>query len=94
MAATHHVVVLESASTPYEIVPALGGNGRDVTIQNNNSAANLFIGGEGVNTEGYGFKLLPGAAISFELDGADALFAAADSYAYAWILSVKLEKSI
>lgn len=95
MAARHEVILLTSGGEAYEIVPALGGNGRDVTIQNNNATANLFIGGEGVNPENFGFKLTPGSGISFELDGADALFATSDqNVVYAHILSVKLEKTV
>lgn len=94
MAARHEVKDIGSG-LPIEIVTALGGNGRDVTIQNNNATANIFIGGSDVSVVNYGFKLTPGAGISFELDGSDNIFAVSDANpAFAWILSVKLEKTV
>jgi hypothetical protein len=75
MATVHQTFTLTTSGTAYEIVPALGGNGKDVTIQNNNATANVFIGGAGVTTSDYGFKILPNAAIAFELDGTDSIWA-------------------
>jgi hypothetical protein len=75
MATVHETFTLTTSGTAYEIFPALGGNGRDVTLQNNNATANVFIGGPGVTTSNYGFKLVPNAAISFELDGTDNIWA-------------------
>jgi len=91
--ATKHEVIPVNAGTPYEIFPALGGNGRDVTIQNNNATANLYIGNKDVTTSSYGFVIKPGAAISFELDGVDEIFATSnENGVYAWVLSINLEK--
>ena len=91
--ATKHEVILLEAGTAYEILPALGGNGRDVTIQNNNAeGTDLYIGGEGVGTEDFGFVIKPGAAISFELDGVDSIWAVSNAGAYVWVLSINLEK--
>ena len=75
MATVHQVITLTTSGTAYEIVPAIGGNGKDVTIQNNNATASILIGGEGVTTSDYGFKLLPNAAIAFELVGTESLWA-------------------
>lgn len=75
MATVHQTHTLTTAETAYEIVPALAGNGKDVTIQNNNASASVLIGGPGVTTSDYGFKILPNAAISFELDGTDSIWA-------------------
>lgn len=72
---THQAYTLTTANTAYEIIPALGGNGKDVTIQNNNVSAAVLIGGPGVTTSNYGFKIVPNAAISFELDGTDSIWA-------------------
>lgn len=68
MATVHETFTLTDSGTAYEIIPELGGNGKDITIQNNNASAAVFIGGVGVTTSDYGFKLVPGAAISFNLD--------------------------
>jgi hypothetical protein len=47
----------------------------DVTIQNIHASAYVYIGGEGVTSASYGYRLSPGTAISFELPGKDALYA-------------------
>jgi hypothetical protein len=75
MATVHQTITLTTSGTAYEIIPALAGNGKDVTIQNNNATANVFIGGSGVTTSDYGFKILPNAAISFEITGNDSIWA-------------------
>lgn len=67
MATVHQTITLTTSGTAYEIVPPLGGNGKDVTIQNNNAAANIFLGGPGVTITDYGFKLVPNAAIALNL---------------------------
>jgi hypothetical protein len=90
MATTHNII--EVGYPAAAIVPATGGFGHDVTIQNNGSL-NVFIGGEGVSDTSYGFKLAPGAAISFELDGQDAIFGYAADGTTVSVLSINLEKS-
>jgi hypothetical protein len=47
----------------------------DITIQNVHESATVYIGGEGVTSADYGYRLLAGNAISFELPGRDALYA-------------------
>jgi hypothetical protein len=51
----------------------------DVTIQNLDSEAYVYIGGEGVTTESFGYRLAPASAISFELPGKNALYATSDT---------------
>jgi hypothetical protein len=51
----------------------------DITIQNLDSEAYVYIGGEGVTTESFGYRLAPASAISFELPGKNALYAIADT---------------
>jgi hypothetical protein len=90
VATKHETILVEQSAL--EIVPALGGNGRDVTIQNQGSLY-ILIGGEGVNSENYGFVLQPGAAISFELDGVDAIYAVSPpGSGRVSVLSINLEK--
>jgi hypothetical protein len=47
----------------------------DITIQNVHASATVYIGGEGVSSSDYGYRLGAGSAISFELPGRDALYA-------------------
>jgi hypothetical protein len=47
----------------------------DITLQNVSGSGNIFIGGEGVTNSDYGFRLVPGAAIAFELPPRDVLYA-------------------
>jgi hypothetical protein len=54
-------------------------SGMDITIQNLDSSAYVYIGGEGVTTSTFGYRLNPGSAISFELPGKDALYAISDT---------------
>jgi hypothetical protein len=51
----------------------------DITIQNVSEANYVYIGGEGVSLQDFGYRLNPGSAISFELPGKDALYAIADT---------------
>jgi hypothetical protein len=51
----------------------------DITIQNVDASAYVYVGGEGVTTSSYGYRLNPGTAISFELPGKDALYAITDT---------------
>lgn len=51
----------------------------DITIQNTDDAAYVYVGAEGVTTSNYGYRLMPNSAISFELPGTDALYAISDT---------------
>jgi hypothetical protein len=51
----------------------------DITIQNVDGSAFVYLGGEGVTTSFYGYRLAPGAAWSIELPGRDALYAITDT---------------
>jgi hypothetical protein len=50
----------------------------DITIQNVDSSAYVYLGGEGVTSSNYGYRIAPGHAISWELQGRDGLFAITD----------------
>ncbi len=94
MATAHETFTLTNSGTAYEIVPVLAGNGKDVTIQNNNATATVLIGAAGVTTSDYGFKILPNAAISFELPGTDSIWAvSATAGATVNVLRINLEGS-
>jgi hypothetical protein len=47
----------------------------DITIQNIDDSAYVYIGGEGVTASDYGYRITPGSAFSIELPGRDALYA-------------------
>jgi hypothetical protein len=47
----------------------------DITIQNVDDSAYVYLGGEGVTGSDYGYRLAPGTAWSVELPGLDALYA-------------------
>ena len=64
----------------------------DITIQNVNESGNIYIGGEGVSTTNYGYKIVPSGAISFELPPRDALYLIADNAdSQAAIIQIGLE---
>jgi hypothetical protein len=74
------------------ITPNGTHSGMDITIQNVNESGNIYIGGEGVSTTNYGYRIAPNTAISFELPGLDALYLIADeANSQAAILSIGLE---
>ena len=72
--ATHSLTTL-SSSTATKLTPLGLHSGLDITIQNVHESAIVYIGGEGVTSSNYGYRLGAGSAISFELPGRDALYA-------------------
>jgi len=77
--ATFHELLTLSNATATELSPGVNHTGLDVTVQNVDDAAIVYIGGTGVTSTDYGFKLTPGAGISFELNPRDQLFAISDT---------------
>ena len=76
---TTHALITLSDSEGSRLTPNGIHSGMDVTIQNLESEAYVYIGGEGVTTSNYGYRLAPASAISFELPGKNALYAVADT---------------
>ena len=72
---TTHALTTLSNTTATRLTPLGLHSGMDITIQNVHESAVVYIGGEGVTSSNYGFRINPGSAISFELPGRDALFA-------------------
>jgi hypothetical protein len=72
---TSHALTTLSNSTATRLTPNGVHSGMDITIQNIHASAYVYIGGEGVTTSSYGYRLSPNTAISFELPGKDALYA-------------------
>jgi hypothetical protein len=72
---TTHSLTTLSSSTATRLTPLGLHSGMDITIQNVHESATVYVGGEGVTSSDYGYRLLAGNAISFELPGRDALYA-------------------
>jgi hypothetical protein len=73
--ATAHSLVTLSDTTATRLTPLGAHGGLDFTIQNVNATGYIYVGGEGVTSSNYGFRILPNHSISFELASNDALYA-------------------
>lgn len=76
---TSHNIVTLSNTAPIQISPNGTHSGLDITIQNINASGFVYVGGAGVTTSNYGYRIAPSSAISFELSGRDALFLTASA---------------
>ena len=76
---TSHALTTLSNSTATRLTPNGVHSGMDITIQNVHASAYVYLGGEGVTSASYGYRLNPASAISFELPGKDALYAITDT---------------
>ena len=78
--ATHHEIVTLSNATATELTPeGKVHSGLDLTVQNIDEEAIVYLGAEDVSSTSYGFKLLPGAGFSVELNPRDELYAISDT---------------
>jgi len=75
---THSLTTLSNTSAT-RLTPNGLHSGMDITIQNVDSSAYVFLGGEGVTVSDYGYRLAPGSAWSVELPGLDAIYAITDT---------------
>jgi hypothetical protein len=50
----------------------------DITLQNINETAYVYVGAEGVTTANYGYRISPNNGIAFELAERDSLYAISD----------------
>lgn len=76
---TLHSLTTLSSSSATRLTPNGLHSGMDITIQNTDDAAIVYLGGSGVTSSNYGYRLSPGAAWSIELAGVDALYAVTDT---------------
>jgi hypothetical protein len=76
---TAHRIQTLGNSEAVRLTPNGDHSGMDITLQNIHESGYVYIGGEGVTTSDYGFRISPNQAISFELPGYDALYAIASS---------------
>jgi hypothetical protein len=91
MTTTHALIALNS-STAVKLTPASEvHSGLDFTVQNANESGYIYLGGVGVTTSNYGFRLLPNHSISFELPPYDHLYAVASTNINAAVISIGLE---
>ena len=72
---TLHALVTLDSTTATRLTPNGLHSGMDITIQNIHASAYVYIGGEGVTSSDYGYRIAPGAAFSVELPGTNALYA-------------------
>jgi hypothetical protein len=76
--ATHSVITLSNTAAKL-LTPNRTHSGLDITIQNIDASAYVYIGGIETTLSNFGFRLAPGNAISFELPGRDFLYAISDT---------------
>jgi hypothetical protein len=72
---TTHALTELSNTTATRLTPNGIHSGMDITIQNTDESAYVYLGGEDVTSSNYGYRLAPSAAWSIELPGQDALYA-------------------
>lgn len=75
---TLHSLTTLSNTSATRLTPNGSHSGMDITLQNVNTEAYVFVGGEGVTTTNYGFRISPNNGWSIELPGKDALYAISD----------------
>lgn len=90
---TLHAIYTLSDTSATRITPNQIHSGMDITIQNINATGFIYVGGEGVTSSNYGYRIMPNHAISFELPGHDALYLIASANSLqAAVIKINLEK--
>lgn len=90
MAVTHRIVALNS-ETPVAVSVTGNHAGRDITIQNISSTAQVYIGGPDVSTTNFGYKIAPNSAWSVELNREDVIYAVSSGSSDVAVLELALE---
>jgi hypothetical protein len=75
---TQHSLTTLSNTTATRLTPVGSHSGMDITLQNVNETAYVFIGGEGVTTSNYGYRIAPNNGWAIELPSRDSLYAISD----------------
>ncbi len=78
MSTIHNLYTL-SNTVATRLTPLGMHSGMDITLQNVDATAYVYVGGEGVTSANYGYRIAPGHAISWELPEKDALYAVSDT---------------
>lgn len=76
---TTHALTTLSNTSATRLTPNGLHSGMDITIQNVHSTAIVYLGGAGVTSSNYGYRLDAGSAWSIELPGTDAIYAITDT---------------
>ncbi len=76
---TQHSLTTLSNSTATRLTPNGIHSGIDITIQNVDTSAYVYIGGEGVTSSDYGYRISPNNGWAIELNGKDSLYAISDT---------------
>jgi len=76
---TQHALTTLSNNSSTLLTPYNIHSGMDITIQNVDTAAYVYVGGQGVSATNYGYRISPNNAISFELGANDSLYAVSDT---------------
>jgi hypothetical protein len=76
---TQHSLTTLSSTTATALTPNGTHSGIDITIQNVHATAYVYVGGYGVTSSNYGYRISPNNAWSIELSGKDALYAISDT---------------
>lgn len=86
-----HSFVTLSNTTATRLTPNGVHSGINLSVQNVNESGYIYLGGETVTTSNYGFRIAPNSAISFELDGPDAIYAVSQTNGlYAAVMTLAL----
>ncbi len=90
---TLHTTISLSSSSATRLTTSGTHSGMDITIQNLNETAYVYIGGsEETNPENFGYRIAPNNAFSIELSGRDTLYAITDvDNSYIAVLKTSLE---
>lgn len=75
---TQHALITLSNTSATRLTPNGLHSGMDITLQNINETAYVYVGGEGVSALDYGYRISPNNGIAFELAERDALYAISD----------------
>ena len=89
---TQHYLHTLDGENELRITPLNQHSGMDITIQNVNASGYIYVGGEGVTSSNYGYRISPNHAISFELPSNDGLYLmSSDSDMQAAVIQTGLE---
>lgn len=72
---TQHSLTTLSNTSATRLTPIGLHSGMDITIQNVHESAYVYVGGEGVTSLNYGYRISPNNAWSIELPSRDSLYA-------------------
>jgi hypothetical protein len=72
---TQHSLTTLSNTSATRLTPYGLHSGMDITIQNVHESAYVYVGGEGVTSLNYGYRISPNNAWSIELPSRDSLYA-------------------